>query len=70
MPFTPLTPMNTASAADCEDSACIDVYTQDGQIIIEGKKGSGPKAKAIPKVQVRAKAAPKANPKALSLIHI
>ena len=40
-----LTPLNTASAADCVDAACIDVYTQDGQIIIEGKKGSGPKAK-------------------------
>lgn len=40
-----LAPLSTASAADCEDAACIDVYTQDGQIIIEGKKGSGPKAK-------------------------
>ena len=40
-----LAPSNTASAADCVDAACIDVYTQDGQIIIEGKKGSGPKAK-------------------------
>ena len=40
-----LAPLNTASAADCVDAACIDVYTQDGQIIIEGKKGSGPKAK-------------------------
>jgi hypothetical protein len=26
-------------------TACIDVYTQDGQIIIEGKKGNAPKAK-------------------------
>ena len=42
-------PLNTASAADCEDAACIDVYTQDGQIIIEGKKGSGPKAKVKPR---------------------
>ena len=45
-----LAPLNTASAADCEDAACIDVYTQDGQIIIEGKKGSGPKAKVKPRV--------------------
>ena len=44
-----LAPLNTASAADCEDAACIDVYTQDGQIIIEGKKGSGPKAKVKPR---------------------
>jgi hypothetical protein len=36
--------IGAAIAADCEN-ACIDVYTQDGQIIIEGKKGSGPKAK-------------------------
>jgi hypothetical protein len=40
--------LSTATAADCE-SACIDVYTQDGQIIIEGKKGSGPKAKVKPR---------------------
>jgi hypothetical protein len=44
-----LAPLNTASAVDCEDAACIDVYTQDGQIIIEGKKGSGPKAKVKPR---------------------
>ena len=44
-----LTPLSTASASDCQDNACIDVYTQDGQIIIEGKKGSGPKAKVKPR---------------------
>ena len=43
--LTLLVPLNAATAADCVDTACIDVYTQDGQIIIEGKKGSGPKAK-------------------------
>jgi hypothetical protein len=47
--LTLLAPLSTASAADCEDAACIDVYTQDGQIIIEGKKGSGPKAKVKPR---------------------
>jgi hypothetical protein len=31
-----------ATAADCIEKACIDVYTQDGKIIIEGRKGSGP----------------------------
>lgn len=41
-------PLSTARAAECE-SACIDVYTQDGQIIIEGKKGSGPKATVKPR---------------------
>jgi len=57
-----LAPLNTASAADCEDAACIDVYTQDGQIIIEGKKGSGPKAKAIPKPRVVKPPTPKVIP--------
>jgi hypothetical protein len=32
-------------AADCIEKACIDVYTQDGKIIIEGRKGSGPAEK-------------------------
>ena len=30
------------NAADCIEKACIDVYTQDGKIVIEGRKGSGP----------------------------
>lgn len=39
--------INTASAAptpaaDCEIKACIDVYIQDGRIVIEGRKGKGP----------------------------
>lgn len=33
-----------ATAADCTVKACIDVYTQDGHIVIEGRKGSGPKS--------------------------
>jgi len=37
-------------AADCVSQACIDVYTQDGQIIIEGRKGASPKPKPKPKV--------------------
>jgi len=54
-PFlTPVLTAANASAADCIDSACIDVYTQDGQIIIEGKKGSGPTAKATPKPKPKA----------------
>ena len=51
--LTTFLPIATASAADCVDSACIDVYTQDGQIIIEGKKGSGPTANAKPKAKPR-----------------
>jgi hypothetical protein len=49
LPLTSLAPMSTANSADCVSAACIDVYTQDGQIIIEGKKGSGPKAKVKPR---------------------
>jgi hypothetical protein len=54
-----------ALAADCE-SACVDVYTQDGQLIFEARKGSGPSAPkeavkpkvvAKPKVVVKPKAA-------------
>ena len=39
-------------AADCNEKACIDVYTQDGKIIIEGRKGSGlPEKKAVAPAQ-------------------
>ena len=31
-----------AHAADCEIKACIEVYIQDGRIVIEGRKGKGP----------------------------
>jgi hypothetical protein len=37
-------------AEDCTVVACVDVYTQNGQIVIEAKKGTGPSAKVIPKV--------------------
>ena len=62
MPAASLLLMGAASAADCENAACIDVYTQDGQIIIEGKKGSGPKAKTIPKPRVVKPPTPKVIP--------
>jgi len=40
-----------ASANECQVSACVDVYTQDGKIIIEGRKGSAsaPPVKSPPK---------------------
>ena len=31
----------SAHAQDCIERACIDVYTQDGKIVIEGRKGTG-----------------------------
>lgn len=36
-----------AIANDCIERACIDVYTQDGKIVIEGRKGSGPAQKKV-----------------------
>ncbi|CAB4638633.1 MAG: PKD domain-containing protein [Actinobacteria bacterium] len=57
----------SASAEDCQLSACVDVYTQDGKIIIEGRKGgttavtpapTKPTIKAIPKKVAPKKIAP------------
>ena len=63
-----LAPINSINAADCE-IACVDVYTQDGQLIFEARKGSGPKATAVPKPVTKPKvvAKPKviAKPKAV-----
>lgn len=40
-----------ASAADCT-TACVDVYTQNGEIVIEARKGSGPTATKVTKPKV------------------
>jgi len=42
------------AAADCEIT-CVDVYTQDGQLIFEARKGSGPKASVVAKPKIVAK---------------
>lgn len=42
--FAPLSP---TFAADCIEKACIEVYTQDGHIVIEGRKGSGEKSRKV-----------------------
>ena len=56
-----------AEATDCVEKACIEVYTQDGHIVIEGRKGKGPTSKTlvvpVPKKSVVAK--PKATKKPL-----
>lgn len=66
-----LAPINAAAGADCIEKACIEVYTQDGHIVIEGRKGSGekstkvispPSKSAAPKVKVSRK--PNAKPPA------
>jgi len=61
------TSINPLSAADCE-SACVDVYTQDGQLIFEARKGSGPKASTAPKPKPKPVIKPKVvtKPKVIS----
>ena len=56
-----------ATAADCEIT-CVDVYTQDGQLIFEARKGSGPKAPAAvkPKTVAKPKARVAVKPKAVA----
>lgn len=48
-----------AQAADCTTKICIDVYTQDGQLVIEAHKGSGPKARVTPTAKVQPRPKPK-----------
>lgn len=47
-----------ASAEECQVNACVDVYTQDGKIIIEGRKGGVTAATPAP-VKPTIKATPK-----------
>jgi len=47
-----------ALADECQVNACVDVYTQDGKIIIEGRKG-GTTAVTPPPVKPTIKAIPK-----------
>jgi hypothetical protein len=67
--LTLITALTTATlaplaAADCEIT-CVDVYTQDGQLIFEARKGSGPKKTAAvkPKTIAKPKAKVVAKPK-------
>ena len=52
------------AAAECEIT-CVDVYTQDGQLIFEARTGSGPKAGVAvkPKIIAKAKAKVAVKPK-------
>lgn len=58
----------SAVGADCTEKACIEVYTQDGKIVVEGRKGSGPQSqeaitpKAAPPPPVKAKPQPTIKP--------
>lgn len=40
------------NAAECTSRTCVDVYIENGQIVIEGRKGSGKKASASTKRKV------------------
>lgn len=48
-----------AQAAECATKVCINVYIQDGQIVIEAHKGSGPSTHIARKPVPRVKAKPK-----------
>jgi len=52
-----------AQAADCTTKVCIDVYIQDGQLVIEAHKGSGLKAHVTPNSKVQPRPKPKVLPK-------
>ncbi|MDA2962178.1 MAG: PKD domain-containing protein [Actinomycetota bacterium] len=39
--FTLLFTLPPAASAECSDTACVDVYTEDNQIIIQAHKGNG-----------------------------
>jgi len=62
--FTP------AASADCTDKACIDVYVENGQIVIDGKRNgtttsTKPRVRIIaPRKSAKPIAKPKSNPKA------
>ena len=51
-----LTSHQPAIAEECIEKACIEVYTKDGHIVIEGRKGQGPSSTKV------AVPAPPANP--------
>ena len=50
-------------ANECQAIACVDVYTQDGKIIIEGRKGSGGTSSSVPAPPVTKKPVPPATKK-------
>ncbi len=57
-------PTSTSHAADCT-SACVDVYTLNGEIVIEARKGSGPSAAKVTNPKVVAKPKAIAKPKVI-----
>jgi hypothetical protein len=56
--LTALRPL-PALGEDCVEKACIEVYTKDGHIVIEGRKGKGPTSTKVVIPQSTKKATPK-----------
>ena len=54
------TSQQPAIAEDCIEKACIEVYTKDGHIVIEGRKGKGPSSTKVLIPSTTKKPAPKA----------
>jgi len=52
--ITLLFPAPTAAAADCT-TACLDVRVENGQIVVSGQKGNGPKSTKVVKTVVAVK---------------
>jgi len=59
-----LTSQAGAIADDCIEKACIEVYTKDGHIVIEGRKGKGPSSTKVVTPSTTSKPTPKPTPKA------
>lgn len=58
-----LSSQSLAAAEDCIEKACIEVYTKDGHIVIEGRKGKGPSSTTVVIPSETKRATPKATPK-------
>lgn len=58
------TALSPATAKDCT-SACVDVYTQNGELIFEARRGSGPNTGVVRKPTVKTRVKPRVKAKAL-----
>jgi hypothetical protein len=45
--ITTAAPSPSFAAQSCEEKACIELYIQDGRIVIEGRRGKGPTSTSI-----------------------
>lgn len=63
----PLSLSTPVFADECIEKACIEVYTKDGHIVIEGRKGKGPTSTKVvaPSATVKSTPKPKATKKAV-----